>query len=308
MALELITVIVSDDSVPSQLVEGVTVRLYPEGEYTHVQEQETDDEGEATMLIDVEEPSQRFEVRFYKRQTRFPTNTFIEVESPAEDTQVFDVTATVQDRPVSTDPNLCRCYGYASSLNTAGLPLETSVIWLSPYDETFVGHGLFVAGKAQVKVVGTDGLFWIDLVREQTYIAEVLGMCNVLEFTVPDRSWADFSDLLFIYVATLTLTPDDDSVSLEQGTETELDLSVILSNTQELTDYDARNWLTIESSDVSVASIRWELSSRKLTIRGVATGSTTITIDADPDYSLPRVPPKVVDPVTITVTVVSDGS
>lgn len=290
MAYESVDIYVQEaDSTP---IESVLVRVFSEDGSTFFTEATTDATGLAGFTL----YTQKYSLRFYKNRVSFSQPQVIEVIESA--TNSFDVTGTVLTLPQATNPRLCRCSGYFKDLS--GAPRRFLDIQFRTEFSPLLLEGDAVVTEVVRAKTDEDGWASIDLIRNGIYRVTIEAMEDCLRrITVPDLSSCNLPDLLFQVVESVTLTPEG-PYALAVDETLEITPVVLTSAGVELegaASTDVR-WST---GDASVASV--EASGDILTLRGVATGSTTLEAVRQ-DESIIRIPsPDITgQPVDITVT------
>lgn len=304
MSLTAVTLNVTDNTIPTGLaLEEVLVRVYSSDGTVFVTEGETDEDG--SLSLDLEDAT-TYWVRFFKVGYRFASKLRIEVDSGQGNTfTVEGVDLTTY--PPATDPNLCRVSG--SVLNAGGSPAPGVT-----FEFMLTGKPRVVGGRVMVasKVIArsdSDGDLDVDLVRNGVYDVIVEGHDDeVFRVKVPDYAYADVTDLIWPYVASLTFSEDSLALSVgDTGTVT----AVLTLSSRTVVPYDLDNdesvkisdFATITSDDETVATISID-EDGVITVTAVAAGTATISaelVDGATAECEPT-PTTTLSSVTVTVT------
>ena len=328
---ELVTLVVQDDAVPTPgAIEDVRIRVYDAGD-VFVTEGTTDIDGELELFLPGSvSPGTTYIIRLWKADVIFPNPTqSIVVLHPVTppSTNVFDFTGTVVGVPTSTDPHLCMVYGRFSDVSLGPakrLRLEFKPIPVFPtVGQDHVVHrsskliGTFnscpavVGGKILTRSVKVDtddaGFFQVELPREGFFEVHIHGFEDPIEITeriyVPDAANAKFEDLFFPVM--LTVTYGTDPLNLLVDESVEVDFVATLSNTYILTDIGMLSeLLTFSVGDDTIATVTLS-SASTITVKGIATGSTTVEVARTEELvvpSRPAVPALGVTPPVVNVT------
>lgn len=303
MSLTAVTLVVTDDAIPSGApLEGVLVRFYSSDGSVFTTEVETDEDGEVTLDL---EDTTTYWVRFFKVGYRFASRLQIEVDSAESNTftvEGIDLTTY----PPATDPNLCRISG--SVLNAGGSPASgVTFEFLLTGKPRIVGRRVMVSSKVIVRS-DSDGDVDVDLVRNGVYDVVVEGHDDeVFRVKVPDYAYADVTDLIWPYVASLEFS--EDTLALAVGDDGTIEVSLVLSS-RTTVPYDLDNddvvqlgdFVTITSSDESVATISIDADG-VMTVSAVAAGTATISAELIEGVTSEREPIPSTTLGTVIVTV-----
>jgi hypothetical protein len=312
----LVTLVVKDElDAP---LEDILIRVYSEAD-VFLGEATTNASGEVVLALEGDEdPGKIYLVRLStpgRNVEGGPTQQILVLDpliSPA--TNTFDFVAALPTMPESQDENMCLLSGYF--VDTANRPLRNVHVRCiplfqdpSPRWSGFPGGGTpAVIGRNQVlrEAVfesGDDGYIEILLPRGSTHEVhihgyEIPGFPTIAPIFVPDASSAKLEDIFFPF--TLSVDFDTDSVSLAVDETQELEVTIINSDTRDLS--DDLSLLSFSSSDEDVATVNHE--SGHLIVRAIGVGTATVLAErADGTWStrVPPVPELTVMPVTIEV-------
>jgi hypothetical protein len=293
MSFEPVDVIVSTDvGAP---VEGALVKIYDQAGATFFTQGITDVDGIASFVLETLD----YSMRFYKFQVGFTQPQHFTV-LPAPAINAFDVLAELFDRPIATDPRLCRCSGFFRDVT--GCPkkwLDMRIV--AEFDPILLDDAAVVTEEQHTRT-NEEGYVCIDLIRGANYHVnlEAMGSDNLRRLCqVPDAASCNFPDLLFPRVELITFSPDG-PWSVAAGAELEITPTVYDSVNRPLVgtaNLDVQ--YTIE--DIAVATLA--ITQDTLTIRGQAAGTTRLLAERI-DNSIIKIPNTPIQgvPVDITVT------
>lgn len=283
--------VVVKDQLSADPVPGVLVRVLVPGTLQTITTQTTDADGVAALVL---WGSTNYEVRLFKQSYRTPrplSLQLLEVAVEAE-ARMSELVA-----PVSDDPAVCMVYGRGVSISgtRAGLSLSVRT------DQTGLlievgGKYHLISGQRTYNADLATGQLSIPLLRGNYYEAILHSREDeVIPFYVPDRDNADYTDLLWPYLRTLTPTPDP-QLTMTVGEEVEYSLVAEMSDTKAPA-ADQLN-LTASSSDPAVAEVI--RSGATITVLAKAAGTCSIQVTSPPEY--PRNPAPA-PPLSFEVTV-----
>lgn len=316
---EIVTLVAeTEDAVPLP-IESAIFKIYSIAD-SFLTEAESDVFGEAVLSL----PAAQYIVRVSKPGWVFsggPTQT-IEVLSPLPvgSTNTFEFPAEEPVSPQSNDPNLCLLSGYF--VDVAMRPLRNLKLRIMPIAinpdvkmSGFPGAGqpsLIVRKQILNEAVfetNDEGYVELLLPRGGVFDVHIHGyeipsVPNYCQIYVPDASWARLEEVLFPYPASVEFDPT--SLNLAVGDEEPITPTITGSNTQELDNQYAQQFIDFTVADPTIVGIAIA-SDGTLTISGLAPGSTTLTAARSGTNSTyvprrPDIPDLVVTPVVITVT------
>lgn len=293
MSFEPVDVLV--ETAESDPVEGVLVKVYdPTGTVLYTQDV-TDDEGMAAFLLETLE----YTLRFYKFHTTFSQPQHFTVLAEPE-VNLFVAQAELFERPIATDPRLCRCSGFFRDVD--GSPkqwLDMAII--AEFDPVLLDDAAVVTDELHLRT-DESGHAQVDLIRGANYYVtlEAMGATNMRRLCrVPDAASCNLPDLLFPRIDLITFDPEG-PFDVAVGAELEITPTVYDSVGRPL-EGTANQDVQWSVEDDTVAGLT--IGSETLTLRGVAAGSTQLqavrldnTVIKIPDTPIQGVP------VDITVT------
>lgn len=275
MALETVRILVQDDQVVPEPVDDVVVRVYDAAGIVLITSGTTGavEPGIAEFTLDGDTVPEEYQLRFFINGGSIVSPQQIAVYSPASlaptSANNFEVNATMFVLPQASNPNLCRASGYVKGPN--GQPRRGIDIHFIPlFSPLLVGDDTVLGERVAVRT-DTTGFVSVDLYRNGKYEATVESHENIQRsIVVPDRASVNIGDLLFPVVE---LVEYSDPLELNVGEALDVTVEVTASNYQVLTGTAGED-VCYSVDDPSVASI--EVLSDRITIHGIATGTTTL--------------------------------
>lgn len=304
MSLETVQVLVVDDQVVPQPLDGVVVRVFDSAGAVFITSGTTGDviPGAVEFTLDGGDPPTRYQLRFYRIGTSIASPQYIDVYSPASNsptgTNNFRVSATVRTLPAAVDPRLCRASGYVR--NGAGQPLKNLELHFISTFSPLIVDGIGIYGERVIVTTDADGYVSIDLYRCGSYQVTLESHDNVQRLiAVPDRSSVNINNLLFPILVGVQWDPPP-PWTVPVGDELEVVPTLTASDYRELSGTASED-AAYTSADTAVASVTTRED--KIIIRGEAAGTTTLTVTRR-DTSVVYVPDPGIDgsPATIIVT------
>lgn len=299
---------INDDQVVPQAVEGVTVVIRDSlGNY--VTRGVTDsDGGYLTYLQGSEDPGTQYTIYLHKDEVTFyPGSIQIilvrdeeligmgdegfgdggfgvgPVEHPLN---TFDVEAHVRSVPESSDPELCRLSGHLTDVGLSGVKdatirfrpiidlLDSKLGGFDRWKGLRVGSGVVV--QEVVARADADGYVEVNLIRGGWYDVHLYGVEHPDLITqpvlVPDSPGYRLEDVLFPYIADVTLSPS--SLTMEVGESESVDVAAVSNIGSEVV--GATDFLTFSSSDEGVATVH--MSGDGIAITAIGSGTATISV------------------------------
>ena len=318
MAIETVKIYAWDQN--SNPLEGVLVRVFDATGTTFIAQNTTTLVGGdaiAEVSLDGDDPAIQYTIRLSKTGVAFDgalgdqykTPQLIDIYSPPANAPTgkndFDVKGETFERPVATDPRLCRCSGFFK--DAAGRPLANlDMSFINQFRPAIV-DGNAVLGERLQGRTDADGYFETDLYRGgiyEVYIQSVQaataddGGAFTRELHVPDEASHNLIHLLFPVVGEITWTPA--TVSLAVDATLELVPLVKGTDLRELTGTALQD-VEYEVEDPDIATIA--VSSDKIVVTGKAAGTTNLVVTRK-DQTIVTIPDAVItgSPLAITVT------
>jgi hypothetical protein len=294
MPIEPVDIVVKTEQ--GDPVEAVTVKSYsPSGNLFYTQGI-TDVDGVASFMLDT--VAGGYSMRFYKFQVGFTQPQMFEV-LPAPASNVFDVVAEVFHMPLSQDSRLCKCSGFFR--DASGAPYaHLDIHIITEFDPILVDDNAVIDDEKHVQT-DENGFVCVDLFRGANYYVnmEALGATMLRRLCrIPDAAGANFPDILFPVVETVTFDPVG-PWTVPPDSELEVTPTVYDSVGRPL-EGSARNDVLWGSSDGSVATVT-ALTDR-LVIRGISAGSSQLTA-ARMDASIIKIPDIPIQGVPVDISV-----
>jgi hypothetical protein len=260
--MEPVTVTVKDQfSTP---VEDVYIGVFLE-DGTFVTFVETDGDGNGELLL----PADTYYLRLHKVKHSFSGKYRIEVE--AGEVNTFNIQSIHLLRSPSTDPLLCAVY-WDAAFN----PSETTLPVGIHYVDTQVIGNRFV-GEDVTLFVRNPG---VQLLPKNVHCYASFRN-TTRKIQIPDLPFCELVDLLVPSVSSIDVAVTDIPV----GTSVSFPVTAVRSDGLTLPDADNANgnvdsYVTASSADTAICTVT--LASNSLIVTGVAVGSTTVTLQADP--------------------------
>jgi hypothetical protein len=271
-------------------LEGVLVRLYPDGLLTLFDEGTTDSAGVAEFLL----PAGTYQVRVYRPGVTFPRPVSIVVTAPG----AFDVIGAMRLLETPTNPRLCRVGGYILRANgeaARGVPVDVALVE-SP---RMIDENLYLQERQRLL---TDNTGWIEtsLLRCHTYSVRHLNFDETLTRTiyVPDVPSFSWNKLVMSRIEQVLLSPAG-PYELAAGQELLLDATRLYTDLRRLAGVTEDVYLS--SSNPVVMSVTPE--GTKVRLRALTAGSASV-LATRYDSTIVHIPntPVAVPAATVTVT------
>ena len=304
MAIETVDILVQDDEVSPSVVDGVTVLVYDVTGTTLLTSGVTGAVTPGHIIFALEGgtgASVTYQLRFGITGGSIVSPQQIEVFSPPAGAPTgannFEITASLFTLPVATDARLCRCSGYVYGPN--GKPLQGIDIHFIPCFNPLVVDGIGVLGERKACRTDITGYVQMDLYRGGYYMATVESHENIQrQVLVPARSSMNMNKLLFPLVEAVTFAPTG-GWALAVDAELEIVPTVVASDFRTLEGSGSEDVL-YTTADPAIASVSTQAD--KIVIRGVAAGSTTLTVTRA-DTSIVYIPDPGITGGSVAITV-----
>jgi hypothetical protein len=318
MAVETVRIYTIDEL--GDPLEGVLVRFFDDTD-TFVTQQYSaliGAEAYAEVSLDGDDPTPvSYTIRMSKTGVAFDgglgddskTPQSISVYSPPgaapPTSNGFTVRGQTFNRPVATDPRLCRASGFFRDVSGRPLAnLDLHFIGLCQNQDQPPMTPMIVDGDAVLQggelVLRTDrnGYVVLDLYRTGTYGVLIQGFeTDLRSILVPDAPSVNLVHLLFPVVSSVTFSPDPLNINVDDVTD--VDVTVLATNGQTL-DIDDGD-VIFTSSDRSVVTV--EVLDSKLRVVGVGAGTAEITaMRADESIVILPDEPATYAPLAVTVS------
>jgi len=302
MALETVDILIEDDEVVPNPIEGAVVRVFDATGTTYITEGTTIATGHVEFTLDGDDPATQYSLRFYKLGMVVTSPQAIEVYSPPANsptgTNTFSITGTFTALPTATDPRLCRVSGYIK--DGAGRPRSGIDMHFIPQFNPLIVDNIGILGERVTHRTDKQGFISIDLWRNGCYLATIESHENITrEVVIPDRSSIDIMPLLFPVVEKVEYLPAPTFV-IPVGTEIQVIPTITASDFQTLS--GAANGDVLYTSDneaVAYITIRDD----SIFIRGNAVGSANLNA-VRKDLSIIHVPDPGIDGGVAAISVV----
>lgn len=322
MTGQLTTFVVKDDALVPAPIEDVRIRVFDNTD-VFATEGDTDVVGELELvLIGAVTPGLNYYVRLYKPGIVFEDGStqIVQVIDPLAvgQTNIFEFTGHAETVPESDDPDMCLMTGHFTDASLH--PLSNLILTFTPRDEyppamisgvPFTSEPTLVRNRiiaAEIRVrTDPSGYISVALPRNGVFDVRVHGLDQIIpEFminsvVVPDRAGAEIKDVLFPYITSVVYSTG--SVSLAVGETEDVEVTLTTSNQQTVAGKAQLDAFLVFATDETVATV--EVSAEgKLTIKGIATGTTSVTVTRAPGTypsSRPELADIVATPIGITV-------
>lgn len=310
MATETVEIYCYDEQVVAQLVDGVLIRVYDDGD-VFVTQGYTGDAGTGYVEfgLDGDADGVDYTIRMSKAGVAFDGVGGDEFKSPQSisvfsppgnsptGTNNFEVYGNTFSHPVSSDANLCRCSGYL--VKPDGTPIDGAIIFItSVSNPVIVAESYASVGNDLQLKTDSSGYVEFDLPRLGVYWITVQGMIQEpRKIYVPDTDGFNLIDILFPVIASITYAPT--SVTPAVGGTEDVVPTVVFTDSRVGTG-TALDDVEYTVSDGTVASVA--VQNDKLVVTGLKAGSTTLS-GAPKDESIVHVPAHAITQTPLSITV-----
>lgn len=289
MSTEAVDVIIKNQNVLGDPLEGVVVKVLSEDGLLVFGQSVTDADGRASLLL----PEATYQLRFYKFAVNFNPMCIAVVQG---ETNSFNVYGTAQVQPQATDPRLCVASGFFRS--ASGAPQKNlDIHFLAKFDPVLLDGSAVLSERVAIRT-DARGYAEVTLIRNAQYDVTLQGMENIYRsVNVPDAAAINLPDLLFPGIKGIAhdaLSP----LVLTVGEEVDVAALLVTTDLRELEELGGD--VTWSLSNPSVISI--ELLSGLLKIRALQPGSCTIS-GTRSDNTIVRIPNTPLEGLPIQVTV-----
>jgi hypothetical protein len=278
-------------NLAGQPVPGVLVRVLVPGTLQTITTQLTDSNGVAALVL---WGSTNYEVRLFKSTYRTPAPLSLQLLEAAVEAEARMLALA---DPVSDNPAVCMVYGTGLSLSgsRAGLSITVRADQLGLLMEVG-GRYHLMSGQRTYTADQATGELAIPLLRKGCYEAIIHSREDeVISFYVPDRDNADYTELLWPYLKTLTPDPSP-QLTMTVGEEITYELTAEMSDTKA----PAADQLNFEvtSSDPAIAEVI--RAGASITVLAKAAGTCSIQVTTPHEYPRNPLPPS---PLSFNLTV-----
>jgi len=300
-------IFISTDDVPSTFLEDVLVQVYDSAGVILITSGTTDVNGMVEFLLEgaIAYGGQEYQLRLFKLGVSFQSPQYIQVVEPEDPgtPNDFDLYGhLLEGVGEALDPRFCRLY--TTLIHNDGTPISNGRVRLRlDRSPVALGPGSYmVVAKGKDIYADANGVVFADMIRGGIYSVRIDGFEDYI-FTVhvPDRARHELSKCLFVRPAQLSMSPAVINLAIEETED--VDISLLLSDTREVSGIAALSWITLTFDDsvAGVITYRWEGEGMRVTGAkpGTCTISAVVKSDAT-DEVLPE-PELVVTEVAITV-------
>lgn len=303
MPLETVQISVVDDSVGSDSVDGVVVRVYDATGTTLITQATTGDvlSGAVEFTLNGDDPAVLYQLRFYIAGGAIPSPQYIEVYSPPAlaptGANNFEITAELLDLPTSANPRLCRASGYIWRAD--GRPNKGVDVAFIPCFRPLVVDGHGILGERVNVRTDANGYIQVDLLRSGLYLVTIESLEDTQrQIVVPDRASINIMHLLFPIIGAVAYDPAG-PFTVSVGSSLELTPTITATDFRVL-EGTAHEDVVYSTDDPSIASV--EIRSDKVVIYGIAAGTTTLRVSRR-DTSIVYIPDPGIDGAVTSIVV-----
>jgi len=295
MSLSSVNVYVKDDTVDSNPMPGVVVRIFDATGTNYLMQAMSDSNGLAGFTLAA--PA-TYQVRFFKEQCSIqqPQNMVV----PDAGTSNYTAIGHVYVPPEAVHPRLCCCSGFFRRPDNS--PAIGHLIHIIPKFDPILFEGAAMLTELLKHRTDESGYVQFNLVRFGQYEVTVEGFEDQVRIiTVPDAPSVNLPDLIFPVVESISFDPPG-PYSLGKGTFNELTITP-----------------TVRTSDgrvlpgVAIADVQWGSSDnnilavlptdKTIVLRGLTPGVVQLTAIRT-DCSIIRIPNPPIEGVPVDVTVI----
>lgn len=303
MALETVDILVQDDEVVPQPVDGVTVRVYDSSGTTLLTSGVTGavTPGHAEFTLDGDDPPIEYQLRFSVNGGSIVSPQAIEVYSPPASAPTgannFVSTASMFTLSPATNIRLCRASGYVWGPN--GKPRRGVDMHFIPCFNPLVVDGIGILGERVATNTDEDGYVQVDLLRGGEYLATIESHENIQRHVVvPDRDSVNINNLLFPIVVDIDFTP---AGPWAVAVDAELEITpVVTASDFRVLETTAADDVQYATDDPDIATVT--VGASTITIRGISPGTTQLRVTRT-DESIVYVPDPGINGGVVTITV-----
>ncbi len=303
MPLETVDILVQDDEVTPQPVDGVTVRVYDSAGTTLITSGVTGavTPGRAEFTLDGDDPPTEYQLRFSVNGGSIVSPQAIEVYSPPASAPTgannFEIEASMFSLPPAVNARLCRCSGYVWGPN--GRPRKGVDMHFIPCFNPLVVEDIGILGERVAVRSDEDGYVQVDLLRGGEYLATIETHENIQRHVVvPDRTSININHLLFPIVVDVDFTPTG-PWTVAADAELEI-VPVVTASDFRVLEGTGADDVQYATDDPDIADVT--VAADKIVIRGIAAGTTTLRVTRQ-DESIVYVPDPGIDGGVVTITV-----
>jgi hypothetical protein len=291
--VESVDVYIKDSSPNALPIEGVLVRVFNQAGAIFYTQGTTNSLGLAGFSLP---EGNTYQLRYYKQKVGFTQPQYAEVL--AGGLNAFEVVGDLLDIPTSTNPRLCRCYGFFRRPdNSAAAGHDMHII--TKFNPMLLDGDAVLTERIHTRT-NEEGYVEFDLIRNAHYDVTVEGFEDCTRhIEVPDAPSCNIPALFFPIVSEIQFDPPG-PWTLATGVDMAVTTTVI-TNAGQILDGAARYDIRWSSEDSSIAVPI--ITDDGLTIRAVSPGTTQL-LAVRSDNSIIVIPDAgiVGQPVDITVT------
>lgn len=272
-----VTILVQNDLVTPEPVEGIVVEFYNTGGVFQTSGT-TDVDGEVEVTL----PLAFYDLMFYKPGVSILPKQPQRIEVIDDDPNSFTVSCHERTLPEASDPDLCRITGYI--VRGDGDKIVTKLVFQTELELLVIGEDV-VAPESRIEVASdANGYFDFLLLRGVEYrgyflYQEVLFGINPgrLKILVPDAPALEVDRLLFPLPENTDFSAN--TITLLAGAEPDDSIEVVTlySDGSERTENPPWSYIKASSSDDAV--VEAAISYGKLVLTPKTSGTATVSVE-----------------------------
>jgi hypothetical protein len=295
MSLSSVGIFVKDDTVNSNPIVGVVVRIFDATGTTFIMQATTDAAGLAGFTLTA--PA-TYQARFFKERCSIPQPQNVVVPDTVINT--YTAVGHVYTPPEAVHPRLCCCSGFFKQPDNS--PAVGHIVHVVPKFDPILFEDAAMLTELLQCTTDARGFVQFNLVRFGQYEVTVEGFEDQVRIiTVPDAPSVNLPDLIFPVVESISFDPAG-PYSTTAGVEHEITVTP-----------------TVRTSDgrvlpgVAICDVQWSSSNpnvlavlatdKTLVLRGLSSGSAQLQA-ARADSSIIRIPNPAIQGVPVEVTVI----
>jgi hypothetical protein len=285
VASETVRVFVEDQQTPTPApIENVLVRVFDAAGTTFITQDYTDVQGIADFTLNGDDPPVDYQIRLSKTGVAFDGSLGDDSKSPQliqvwtppanspSGTNDFTVQGQTFERPVATDPRLCRASGFFRRAD--GVPYPNLDVIFTPRFKPAIVDGDSVMWGAINTRTDDDGYLEVDLFRggEYSVLIETLEDCP-RHVVVPDASSENLVELLFTVVEQVVFAPT--TVAIAVGDTADV-VPTVTGSDQRVLEGAAPDDVEYTVADPTIAVV--SVQSDKVIVTALKAGSTQLDV------------------------------
>lgn len=276
MPIETVRVAFTRDAGPTQLIDGVVVRVFDtNNSLVTAATSGVPDPGTAQFELDGSPEGTEYQLRCFKAGARIDVRrilVFSPVTNAPTSSNDFLVPVQLFTLAVATDPKMCRASGYL--YGPARMPRKNVTLTFLPKFDAFVDEVSVATPGRFVTQTDGEGFATVDLYRFGMYEVTIEGHEVVTRsIEVPNRSSILLPHLLFPVVVAVSYV-EPPPYTVQAGSTLMLTPRVIATDYRDLG--NGFQDVLYESADPSIANV--QLLGDRIAIRGLRPGTTELRV------------------------------